>query len=62
MRRLAGGWPASIPTTSSGRRIYDGYPDVTLKMVASRTFDGRLQLLEYVPTVLTGPPGSHPAS
>jgi len=31
-------------------------------MVASRTFDGRLQLLEYVPTVLTGPPGSHPAS
>ena len=25
-------------------------------MVASRTFDGRLQLLEYVPTVLTGPP------
>lgn len=35
-------------------RIYDGYPDVTLDMVASRTFDGRLQLLEYVPTVLTG--------
>ena len=28
----------------------------------SRTFDGKLQLLEYVPTVLTGPPGSHPAS
>jgi hypothetical protein len=25
-------------------------------MVASRTFDGRLQLLEYVPTVLAGPP------
>jgi hypothetical protein len=25
-------------------------------MVASRTFDGRLQLVEYVPTVLTGPP------
>lgn len=35
-------------------RIYDGYPDVTLDMIASRTFDGRLQLLEYVPTVLTG--------
>ncbi len=34
-------------------RIYDGYPDVTLDMVTSRTFDGRLQLLEYVPTVLT---------
>jgi hypothetical protein len=27
-------------------------------MVASRTFDGRLQLLEYVPTVLAGPPGT----
>ena len=25
---------------------------------ASRTFDGRLQLLEYVPTVLAGPPGT----
>ena len=37
-------------------RIYDGYPDVRLEMVSSRTFDGRLQLLEYVPTVLTGPP------
>jgi dihydrofolate reductase len=42
-------------------RIYDGYPDVLLEMVDSRTFDGRLQLLEYVPTVLTGPPGNHPA-
>ncbi len=39
-------------------RIYDGYPDVRLDLVASRTFDGGLQLLEYVPTVLDGPPGS----
>ncbi|GAB1692391.1 dihydrofolate reductase family protein [Krasilnikovia sp. M28-CT-15] len=47
-----------VVTGSTGReRIYDGYPDVALEMVASRTFDGRLQLLEYVPTVLTGPPG-----
>jgi dihydrofolate reductase len=38
-------------------RIYDGYPDVALDMVNSRTFDGRIQLLEYVPTVLAGPPG-----
>lgn len=38
-------------------RIYDGYPDVALDMIASRTFDGRLQLLEYVPRVLEGPPG-----
>jgi dihydrofolate reductase len=48
-----------VITGSSGRdRIYDGYPDVALDMVASRTFDGRLQLLEYVPTVLAGPPGT----
>lgn len=39
-------------------RIYDGYPDVSLDMVSSRTFDGRLQLVEYVPTVLTRPPGT----
>jgi dihydrofolate reductase len=46
-----------VITGSTGReRIYDGYPDVGLEMVASRMFDGRLQLLEYVPTVLTGPP------
>jgi dihydrofolate reductase len=48
-----------VITGSSGRdRIYDGYPDVALDMVTSRTFDGRLQLLEYVPTVLAGPPGT----
>ena len=48
-----------VITGRTGReRIYDGYPDVGLEMVASRTFDGRLQLLEYVPTVLSGPPGS----
>lgn len=48
-----------VITGSTGReRIYDGYPDVSLKMVESRTFDARLQLLEYVPTVLSGPPGS----
>ena len=48
-----------VITGSRGRdRIYDGYPDVSLDMVSSRTFDGRLQLLEYVPTVLAGPPGT----
>ena len=47
-----------VITGSTGRdRIYDGYPDVSLDMLSSRTFDGRLQLLEYVPTVLAGPPG-----
>jgi dihydrofolate reductase len=48
-----------VITGSSGReRIYDAYPDVALDMVGSRTFDGRLQMLEYVPTVLAGPPSS----
>ncbi|MBT2550936.1 dihydrofolate reductase family protein [Arthrobacter sp. ISL-65] len=50
-----------VITGRNGReRIYDGYPDVSLEMVDSRTFDGRLQLLEYVPTVLARPPGSGP--
>lgn len=43
-------------------RIYDDYPDVALDMVASRTFDDKIQLLEYVPTLLTGPPDVNPAS
>jgi dihydrofolate reductase len=47
-----------VITGSSGRdRIYDGYPDVSLELLSNRTFDGRLQLLEYIPTVLAGPPG-----
>ncbi|MET0566747.1 MAG: dihydrofolate reductase family protein [Acidimicrobiia bacterium] len=51
-----------VITGKTGReRIYDGYPDVALEMVASRTFDEKIQLLEYVPTVLTGPPDPHPA-
>ena len=42
-----------VVTGSTGRdRIYDGWPDVALELVGSRTFDGRSQLLEYVPTVL----------
>ena len=46
-----------VITGATGReRIYDGYPDVSLEMVDHRTFDGRIQLLEYVPTVLDGPP------
>jgi dihydrofolate reductase len=40
------------------QRLFDGYPDITLDLVGTRTFDGRLQLLEYVPTVLDGPPGT----
>jgi dihydrofolate reductase len=50
-----------VITGASGReRIFDGYPDVALQPVAHRTFDGRLQLLEYAPTVLDGPPGVGP--
>ncbi|MUL41797.1 dihydrofolate reductase family protein [Streptomonospora sp. PA3] len=48
-----------VITGATGRdRIFDGYPDVALDLVDSRTFDGRLQLLEYVPRVLDGPPGA----
>ena len=48
-----------VITGSTGQeRIYDGYPDVALNMIGSRTFDGGTQLLEYVPTVLAGPPGT----
>jgi dihydrofolate reductase len=48
-----------VITGTSGRdRIYDGYPDVSLEMIGSRTFDDRLQLVEYKPAVLAGPPDS----
>jgi dihydrofolate reductase len=48
-----------VITGSTGQdRIYDGYPDVALDMISSRTFDGRTQLVEYVPRVLAGPPGA----
>jgi dihydrofolate reductase len=47
-----------VITGATGQdRIFDGYPDIALDLVQSRTFGGRLQLLEYVPTVLDGPPG-----
>ncbi len=48
-----------VITGATGREpIFDGYPDISLDLVSSRTFDGRLQLLEYVPTVLDRPPGA----
>jgi dihydrofolate reductase len=46
-----------ITGATGAERIYDGYPDVALDMVRTRTFDGRIQLLEGVPRVLTAPPG-----
>ncbi|MCA9885450.1 MAG: dihydrofolate reductase family protein [Anaerolineae bacterium] len=46
-----------VITGSTGHeRIYDGYPDVALDMISSQTFDGSIQLLEYAPRVLDGPP------
>jgi dihydrofolate reductase len=48
-----------VITGATGRdRIFDGYPDVALELAGHRTFDGRLQMLEYIPTVLDGPPGA----
>jgi dihydrofolate reductase len=48
-----------VITGSTGRdRIYDGYPDVSLDMLGSHTFDGRLQLVDYKPTLLAGPPST----
>jgi dihydrofolate reductase len=37
--------------------FYAGWPDVRLDLLEHRVFDGRLQMLEYRPTVLDGPPG-----
>ena len=47
-----------ITGTSGRQRLFERYPDIALELVETRTFDGRLQLLEYVPTVLDGPPGT----
>jgi dihydrofolate reductase len=45
-----------ITGATGSERIYDGYPDVALEMIESRTFDGRTQLVEYRPRVLEHPP------
>jgi len=45
-----------ITGATGAERIYDGYPDVALDMVSSRTFDNRIQLVEYRPRVLEHPP------
>jgi len=47
-----------ITGASGAEPIFDGYPDVRLDMVASRTFGGGLHLLDYVPRVLDRPPGT----
>jgi dihydrofolate reductase len=45
-----------ITGVTGAERIYDGYPDVALEMIDHRTFDGRIQLVEYRPRVLEHPP------
>jgi dihydrofolate reductase len=45
-----------ITGATGSERIYDGYPDVALDMIASRTFDRQIQLVEYRPRVLERPP------
>jgi dihydrofolate reductase len=60
-RYRVGVFPVITGSTGSDW-IYDGYPDVALDMVSSRTFDSRIQILEYVPRVLSGPPGAHNGS
>lgn len=45
-----------ITGATGAERIYDGYPDVALEMIDSRTFDGSIQLVEYRPRVLEHPP------
>ena len=45
-----------ITGATGTERIFDNYPDVRLELKQSRLFDGRLQLLEYVPTPLDAPP------
>jgi dihydrofolate reductase len=47
-----------ITGATGADRIFDDYPDVRLQLTDSHTFEGGLQLLEYVPTVLEGPPGA----
>ena len=45
-----------ITGATGAERIYDGYPDVALDMITSRTFDSSIQLVEYRPRVLEHPP------
>ena len=58
---LTGGDHPVITGATGRERIFDGDPDVALELVQSRTCDGRLQLLEYLATVLDGPPLAHQA-
>lgn len=43
-------------------RIYDGYPDLALELIETRTFDGGAQLLDYRPRLLDAPLPPGPGS
>lgn len=45
-----------ITGATGQERVYDDYPDLALDLITSRTFDGRIQMLEYAPTMLDRPP------
>lgn len=48
-----------VITGSTGlERIWERFEDFALELVSARTFEGGLQLLEYVPTYLPEPPGT----
>ena len=49
-----------ITGATGTERIYDGYPDVALDMLDQRTFDGRIQTVDYRPRVLERPPAAPP--
>jgi hypothetical protein len=51
-----------ITGATGAERVYNGCPDVALEMIDHRTFDGRIQLVEYRPRVLDRPPLAPPAS
>jgi hypothetical protein len=48
------GWQATVVVRDLWSTSHRGG---ALDLVDKRTFDGRLQMLECVPTVLDGPPG-----
>ncbi len=61
-RFRVGIFPVITGGATGDERIYDGYPpDVALEMIDHRTLDGRIQIVEYRPTVLTRPPLGGPA-
>ncbi|MFE9581440.1 hypothetical protein ACFYO1_34045 [Nocardia sp. NPDC006044] len=50
-----------VTGATGAERIHDGYPDIALDIIEHRTFDGRVQLVEYKPRVLEHPPLIGPA-